>query len=118
MTLAAGTRLGGYEILGALGAGGMGEVYRATDTKLRREVAIRVLPETFARDEERMKRFEREAQVLASLNHPNVAAIYGVEPTNGDPVIAARIHPFRLPDEPDFSYRLSSRRGDRAAHGS
>ncbi len=78
MTLTSGTRLGAYEILGALGAGGMGEVYRATDTKLKREVAIKVLPDAFARDEERMKRFEREAQVLASLNHPNIAAIYGL----------------------------------------
>jgi serine/threonine protein kinase len=61
----------------------MGEVYRARDTKLKREVAIKVLPEAFARDEERMKRFEREAQVLASLNHPNVASIYGVEEADG-----------------------------------
>ncbi len=79
MTLASGTRLGPYEVLGLLGVGGMGEVYRASDTKLKREVAIKVLPEAFARDEARMKRFEREAQVLASLNHPNVAAIYGLE---------------------------------------
>jgi serine/threonine-protein kinase len=79
MTLASGTRLGPYEVLGLLGVGGMGEVYRASDTKLKREVAIKVLPEAFARDEECMKRFEREAQVLASLNHPNVAAIYGLE---------------------------------------
>jgi len=79
MTLAAGTRLGPYEILAPLGAGGMGEVYRATDTKLGREVAIKVLPETFAADPERMARFEREAKVLASLNHPNIGAIYGLE---------------------------------------
>ncbi|HXV61482.1 MAG TPA: protein kinase, partial [Vicinamibacteria bacterium] len=68
-----------YRVTGRLGSGGMGDVYRAEDTKLRRPVAIKVLPEAFARDEERMKRFEREAQVLASLNHPNVAAIYGLE---------------------------------------
>jgi eukaryotic-like serine/threonine-protein kinase len=74
-----GTELGPYRITGPLGAGGMGEVYRATDTKLHRDVAIKVLPEAFARDEQRMKRFEREAQVLASLNHPNIAAIYGLE---------------------------------------
>jgi eukaryotic-like serine/threonine-protein kinase len=79
MTLAPGTRLGPYEILTPLGAGGMGEVYRATDTKLGREVAIKVLPETFAADPERMARFEREAKVLASLNHPNIGAIYGLE---------------------------------------
>ncbi len=83
MTLAAGTRLGAYEILGSLGAGGMGEVYRASDRKLKREVAIKVLPEAFAQDEARMKRFEREAQVLASLNHPNVASIYGIEESDG-----------------------------------
>src|SRR6202049_915883 len=79
MPLSAGTRLGPYEILAALGAGGMGEVYRAKDTKLKRDVALKVLPEAFARDPERMARFQREAEVLASLNHPNIAAIYGVE---------------------------------------
>ena len=79
MSLATGTRLGPYEILAPLGAGGMGEVYRARDTKLKREVAIKVLPESFAADPERMARFQREAEVLASLNHPNIAQIYGVE---------------------------------------
>ena len=74
-----GTTLGHYEILSALGKGGMGEVYRATDTKLKREVAIKVLPETLASDSERLARFQREAEVLASLNHPNIAAIYGLE---------------------------------------
>src|SRR5215813_794953 len=68
-----------YRITAKLGEGGMGEVYRATDTKLGREVAIKVLPESFAQDPARMARFEREAQVLASLNHPNIAAIYGIE---------------------------------------
>src|SRR5215469_1401589 len=68
-----------YRITAKLGEGGMGEVYRATDTKLGREVAIKVLPESFAEDPGRMARFEREAKVLASLNHPNIAAIYGVE---------------------------------------
>src|SRR5215471_11632845 len=79
MSLSAGTRLGSYEILAALGAGGMGEVYRARDTKLKRHVALKVLPEAFANDPERMARFQREAEVLASLNHPNIAHIYGVE---------------------------------------
>jgi hypothetical protein len=84
MALAAGTRLGPYEILSLLGAGGMGEVYRARDTKLGRDVALKVLPEVFARDAERMARFRREAQVLASLNHTKIATIYGLEESNGN----------------------------------
>jgi serine/threonine-protein kinase len=68
-----------YRISAKLGEGGMGEVWRATDTKLEREVAIKILPEALAADHDRMARFEREAKVLASLNHPNIAAIYGVE---------------------------------------
>ncbi|MGB6198297.1 MAG: protein kinase [Candidatus Acidiferrales bacterium] len=79
MTLPAGTKLGPYEILEPIGAGGMGEVYRARDARLGRDVAIKVLPEAFARDAERLSRFQREAKVLASLNHPNIAAIYGFE---------------------------------------
>jgi len=70
-----GSRLGPYEIFSAIGAGGMGEVYRARDTKLGRDVAIKVLPEAFARDADRMARFQREAKVLASLDHPNIASI-------------------------------------------
>jgi len=76
MTFSSGTKLGPYEILSAVGAGGMGEVYRALDSKLKREVAIKALPGAFARDAERVLRFQREAEVLASLNHPHVAAIY------------------------------------------
>src|SRR5216110_187943 len=79
MSLASGTRLGPYEIVSALGAGGMGEVYRARDSKLNRDVALKVLPEAVAIDSERIARFRREAQVLASLNHPHIAAIYGFE---------------------------------------
>ena len=79
MPLGAGARLGNYEIVGPLGKGGMGEVYRATDTKLDREVAIKVLPAGFAQHPERLARFEREAKVLAALNHPNIATIYAVE---------------------------------------
>jgi hypothetical protein len=79
MSLTGGTRLGSYEILAPIGAGGMGEVYRARDTKLERDVAIKILPEALAHDPERLARFEREAKVLASLNHPNIAAIYAVE---------------------------------------
>src|ERR1043165_5273870 len=79
MRLAPGTHLGPFEVSSRLGAGGMGEVYRARDTKLGRDVAIKILPEAFANDPARMARFEREAQMLASLNHPNIAAIYGIE---------------------------------------
>src|SRR6188474_1155643 len=83
MALSARTRIGPYEILSALGAGGMGEVYRARDTKLNRDVAIKVLPDLFANDPERLARFHREAQVLAALNHPNIAHIHGFEDSNG-----------------------------------
>src|ERR1700733_9982948 len=76
MHLAPGTRLGPYEIVAAVGAGGMGEVYRAQDSKLKREIALKVLPESFASDPERLARFQREAEVLALLNHPNILAIY------------------------------------------
>src|SRR6202051_1552212 len=79
MSLSASDKLGPYEIVGLIGKGGMGEVYRARDPKLKRDVAVKVLPEVFARDHERMARFQREAEVLASLNHPNIAAIYGLE---------------------------------------
>ena len=78
MSLAVGSRLGPYELVALVGAGGMGEVYRARDTKLGRDVALKVLPEAFAKDCERMVRFQREAQMLASLNHPNIASIYGL----------------------------------------
>ncbi len=81
--LTSGTKLGPYEVLSPLGAGGMGEVYRARDTKLSRDVALKVLPEALAKNPERMARFQREAQVLASLNHPNIAAVYGLEDSGG-----------------------------------
>src|SRR6185436_17576677 len=79
MPLHAGERLGAFEILTLIGSGGMGEVYRARDTKLNRDVAIKILPAGVATDPERLARFQLEAQVLASLNHPNIAHIYGVE---------------------------------------
>ena len=78
-----GTLLGHYEILNLIGVGGMGEVYRAHDNKLKRDVALKVLPEAFARDPDRVARFRREAQLLASLNHPNIAAIYNAEEAGG-----------------------------------
>ena len=83
MALAPHTRLGPYEVIDQIGIGGMGEVYRATDTNLGREVAIKVLPDAVASDSERLARFDREARTLAALNHPNIAAIYGVEKSGG-----------------------------------
>ena len=83
MPLTPGTRLGPYEIVAPLGAGGMGEVWRARDPRLGRDVAIKALPELFARDPERLARFEREAKLLASLSHPNIAGIHGLEEVEG-----------------------------------
>src|SRR5262244_842831 len=83
MSIDVGTRLGSLEITALLGKGGMGEVYRARDTKLKREVAIKILPDDLSRDPDRVSRFQREAEVLASLNHPNIAAIYDVQEANG-----------------------------------
>ena len=97
-----GTRIGPYEILSALGAGGMGEVYRARDTKLNRDVAIKVLPDAFANDPERMARFMREAQTLASLNHPNIAHDHGLEESGG-----VRALVMELVEGEDLSQRIA-----------
>src|SRR5262245_35664106 len=115
MALSNGIRVGPYEILAPLGAGGMGEVYRARDTKLNREVAIKVLPTAFAGDAARMARFQREAQLLASLNHPNIASIYGLEESNGvralvmelveGPTLAEQIESVAIAMEEDWSVR-------------
>jgi eukaryotic-like serine/threonine-protein kinase len=83
MSLSPGARLGPYEVTGKLGEGGMGEVYQARDSRLQRNVAIKILPATFAADPDRLARFEREAHVLAALNHPHIAQIYGVEERSG-----------------------------------
>ena len=83
MSLSAGHRLGPYEIAAAIGEGGMGQVYRATDTRLKRQVAIKILPATLATDADRLLRFQREAEVLASLNHPNIAGLHGLEESGG-----------------------------------
>jgi serine/threonine protein kinase/Tol biopolymer transport system component len=93
MPLAAGTELGTHEILALIGVGGMGEVYKAHDTKLRRDVAIKVLPESFARDADQLSRFRREAQLLASLNHPNIATIYNIEDSNGTTYLVMELVP-------------------------
>src|SRR4249919_3705706 len=87
MPLASGARLGAYEILGPLGAGGMGEVYRARDTRLGREVAIKVLPADVAADPDRLARFEREAQAVSALNHPNIVTLHEVGTTDAGPYL-------------------------------
>jgi eukaryotic-like serine/threonine-protein kinase len=93
MALASGAPLGVYEITTPLGAGGMGEVYRARDTRLDREVAIKILAETFAHDPERIARFQREARTLAALNHPSIGGIHGVEEAAGvSRTTSARMH--------------------------
>ena len=98
----AGLRVGPYEIIGPLGAGAMGEVYRARDTTLNRDVALKVLPELFARDPDRLARFTREAQLLATLNHPNIAAIYGLEQSNGGQALV-----LELVDGPTLADRIA-----------
>ncbi len=102
MALTVGTRLGPYEVTAQIGVGGMGEVYRATDTNLKRSVAIKVLPDSFANDADRLARFTREAQTLASLNHPNIAAIHGLEESNG-----VRALVMELVDGEDLSQRIA-----------
>src|SRR6516164_4876317 len=102
MSLSLGSRLGTYQIVAAIGAGGMGEVYRARDTKLDRDVAIKVLPDAFARDASRMARFGREAKVLAALDHPNIAAIYGLE-DSGD----TRALVMQLAEGPTLAERIA-----------
>lgn len=91
MSLDAGARLGPYEIVSPIGKGGMGEVYRARDTKLGRDVAIKVLPEEVVEDADRLARFRREAQVLASFNHPHIAAIHGLEESEGRPFLVLEL---------------------------
>src|SRR5271170_3107818 len=89
MPLASGTKLGPYEIASPLGAGGMGEVYRARDSRLDRDVAIKILPETFARDTERLRRFETEARAIAALNHPNILSIHDIGTYEGAPYLVS-----------------------------
>jgi len=96
-----GTRVGRYHVIAAIGAGGMGEVYRATDTDLKRAVAIKVLPATLAADPDRLARFQREAEILASLNHPNIAIIHGIEKADGGRAIV-----MELVEGPDLADRI------------
>jgi serine/threonine protein kinase len=93
MPLSAGTKLGSYEVVAQIGAGGMGEVYQAHDTKLGRDVAIKVLPEAVAHDAERLSRFQREAKMLAALNHPNIATIFGLEQSGGTHYLVMELVP-------------------------
>src|SRR5262245_33720297 len=126
MPLAAGRHLGPYEILGAIGVGGMGELYRARDTRLNRDVAIKILPDAFASDADRLSRFQREAQILASLNHPNIAQIHGLEEANGvrglvlelvdGPTLADRIAQGQIPIDEALSIARQIAEALEAAH--
>jgi serine/threonine protein kinase len=102
LALTPGTRLGVYEVTAQIGEGGMGQVYRATDTKLKRQIAIKILPPSLAADADRLARFQREAEVLASLNHPNIAGIYGLEESGG---LTALV--MELVEGEDLSQRIS-----------
>jgi serine/threonine protein kinase len=111
MALSPGDKLGHYQVISLLGVGGMGEVYRARDTKLKRDVALKVLPEAFARDAERMARFQREAEVLASLNHANIAQIYGVEESDNARALAMELVEGHSPKGPlpfDEAWKIAS----------
>src|ERR1017187_9234746 len=126
MALSAGTRLGPYEILGPLGAGGMGEVYRARDERLKRDVAIKVLPLSYAQDADRLRRFEQEAQAAGALNHPNITAVYDLGAHDGAPYIVtelregetlrARLAGGALPVRRATDYAVQIARGLAAAH--
>src|SRR5450755_845967 len=91
MALTPGSKLGPYEILSPLGAGGMGEVYRAKDTRLGRDIALKVLPESFTRDPDRLRRFEQEARAVAALNHPNILGIHDIGEQNGSPFLVSEL---------------------------
>src|SRR6516165_7474929 len=106
MALQPRSRVGPYEVVSVLGSCGMGEVYRARDTKLNRDVALKVLPDAFTRDADRLARFKREAQVLASLNHPNIASIYGFEDSTGVDALV-----LELVEGPTLADRIARGRG-------
>ena len=91
MTLNSGTKLGPYEVMGLMGAGGMGEVYRARDARLGREVAIKILSESFSHDPERLRRFEQEARAVAALNHPNILGLYDIGSQDGNPYLVSEL---------------------------
>jgi serine/threonine protein kinase len=116
MPLSAGDKLGPYELLARIGAGGMGEVYKARDTNLDREVAIKVLPAALAQDPERLARFEREAKVLASLNHPNIAQIYGIEESSGVRALVMELVPGQTLKDRFLSMKRFGSRAKSPAH--
>src|SRR6478736_4746208 len=126
MALSAGAQLGPYEILAPLGAGGMGEVYRARDPRLGREVAIKVLPESLSQDADRLKRFEQEARAAGALNHPNITAVYDIGSSEGSPYIVTellegetlreRMSAGALPPRKAIDYAVQIARGLAAAH--
>ncbi len=126
MTLEAGTKLGRYEIRSPLGAGGMGEVYRARDAKLQRDVAIKVLPPMFSQDADRLRRFEQEAETTGNLNHPNILAVYDVGMHNDAPYVVSellegetlryRLEGTALPQRRAIDYALQIAHGLAAAH--
>ena len=126
MTVAAGTRLGPYEIIAPLGAGGMGEVYRARDTRLGCDVAVKVLPATFSADSDRLQRFQREACAAGALNHPNILAIYDIGKHDRSPYVVSellegetlrtRITGVALPQRRVLEYALQIAHGIAAAH--
>src|ERR1700678_3847081 len=126
MPLTPGTRLGPYEILASIGAGGMGEVYRARDTRLERTVAIKILPESFASDRERLQRFQQEARILSALNHPNRMSAYDVGAQNGahflvwefldGQTLRERLNSGPLPQRRVIEYGLQIAKGLAAAH--
>src|SRR5512132_3178205 len=126
MALGQGTKLGPYEILGTIGAGGMGEVYRAKDPRLKRDVAIKVLPATFTQDPERLRRFEQEAQAAGGLNHPNITAVYELGSHDGAPYIVQellegetlrlRLAGGALPVRKATEYAIQTAKGLAAAH--
>src|SRR5512138_2761245 len=111
MSLSAGARLGPYEILAPLGAGGMGEVYRAKDPRLGREVAIKVLPATLSQDADRLRRFEQEARAAGVLNHPNITAVYDVGSQDGSPYVVSELLEGETLRDALAGRRLSARRG-------
>ena len=126
MTLTPGTKLGPYEIAAPLGAGGMGEVYRARDTRLERDVAVKVLPSSYAADADRLRRFEQEARTIAALNHPNILAIHDIGTYDGAPYLVSellegeslrdKMHAGALPVRRTIEYALGIAQGLAAAH--